>query len=72
MATPSAALAATRDDKLARFTLAFVYLPAILMWLREQSLASDESQQVGIDGIGLRGRHAVRKALVGFQGAVLQ
>jgi hypothetical protein len=26
-----------------------------------QSLAPDESQQVGIDGIGLGGRHAVRK-----------
>jgi hypothetical protein len=33
MATPGAALAASRDDKLARFHLAFVYLPAILMWL---------------------------------------
>jgi hypothetical protein len=37
-----------------------------------KSLASDESQQVGIDGIGLGGRHAVRKAPIGFQGAVLQ
>jgi hypothetical protein len=28
-----------------------------------QSLASDESQQIGIDGVGLGGRHAVRKPL---------
>jgi hypothetical protein len=36
------------------------------------SLAFDENQQVGIDGIGIGGRHAVRKAHIGFQGAVLQ
>src|SRR6202140_7622 len=36
------------------------------------SLVSDERQQVGVDGIGIRGRHAVREALVGLQRAVLE
>src|SRR2546422_9104362 len=31
-----------------------------------------EGQQVGVDCIGLGRGHAVRKALVGFQGAILQ
>jgi hypothetical protein len=29
-------------------------------------LTRDEGQQVGVDGRGLGGRHAMRKALVGF------
>jgi hypothetical protein len=37
-----------------------------------QILAFDESQQVGIDGIGLGRGHSMRKADIGFQGAVLQ
>src|SRR5260370_12164306 len=32
----------------------------------------DERQQIGVDRGGFRGRHAVRKALVGLQAAVLQ
>jgi hypothetical protein len=36
------------------------------------SLARNESQQVSVDGLGLCSRHAVRKALIGFQGAVRQ
>ena len=35
-------------------------------------LAFDERQQVGIDRVRFGGRHAVREALVGFQGRVLQ
>jgi hypothetical protein len=33
MATPGAALAATRNDKVARSYLAFAHLAGILMWL---------------------------------------
>src|ERR1700674_117328 len=33
---------------------------------------SDESEQVGVDGLGLRGGHSVREALVGLQRPVLQ
>ncbi len=36
-----------------------------------QPLASDEIQQVGVDGLGLGRGHAVREALVGFERAVL-
>src|SRR5580765_3875978 len=32
----------------------------------------NEGEQVGVDGGGFRGRHAVRKALVGLQRPVLQ
>ena len=32
----------------------------------------DESQEIRVYGFGLRGRHAVRKAFVGLQRAVLQ
>src|SRR6516162_1333632 len=35
-------------------------------------LTLDEGQQVGVDGRGLGGRHAMRKALVGLQRAILQ
>src|SRR3984957_6732609 len=35
-------------------------------------LALDEREQVAIDRLGFRGRHAVREILVGFQGPVLQ
>ena len=35
-------------------------------------LAFDERQQVGIDRVRFRSGHAVREALVGFQGCVLQ
>ena len=35
-------------------------------------LAFDERQQVGVDRVRLRGGHAVREALVGFHGCVLQ
>jgi hypothetical protein len=37
-----------------------------------QSLPSDERQQVGVDGIGIRGRHSMRETLVGIQRAVLE
>jgi hypothetical protein len=30
----------------------------------------DERQEISVDGRGLRGRHAVRKTLVGLQGTV--
>ena len=36
------------------------------------ALRFQEGQQVGVNGIGLRRGHAVRKALVGFQCAILQ
>ena len=36
------------------------------------ALRFQESQQVGVNGIGLGRGHAVRKALVGFQCAILQ
>ncbi len=37
-----------------------------------RGLAFDERQQVGIDGVRFRSGHAVREALVGFHGSVLQ
>src|ERR1039458_2560027 len=39
---------------------------------RGTSLALEERQQVGIDRVRLRSRHAVRKVPVGFQDSVLQ
>src|SRR6478735_8203030 len=36
------------------------------------ALALDEREKVGVDGFGLRGRHAVRETLIGLQRAVLQ
>ena len=36
------------------------------------ALRFQEGQQIGVNGIGLGRRHAVRKALVGFQCAILQ
>src|SRR6476620_6007473 len=36
------------------------------------ALGFQEGQEVGVNGIGLGRRHAVRKALVGFQCAILQ
>ena len=36
------------------------------------ALISQEGQQVGVDGVGLCRRHAVRETLVGFQGALAQ
>ena len=41
-------------------------LPAV------EPLGPQEGQQVGVDGLGVRGRHAVRKVLVGLQDSVLQ
>src|SRR6185369_1354555 len=38
----------------------------------EAILALKERQQVGVDGVGLRGGHAVREVFVGFQSSVLQ
>src|SRR6516225_1235021 len=38
----------------------------------DSKLSLQERQQVGIDRVGLRGRHAVREILVGFQRAVFQ
>jgi hypothetical protein len=37
----------------------------------DKALGFQESQQVGVNGIGLGRGHAVRKALVGFQCAIL-
>jgi hypothetical protein len=37
----------------------------------DKALGFQESQQVGVDGIGLGRGHAVRKAPVGFQCAIL-
>src|ERR1700688_425425 len=37
-----------------------------------QFLALNELQQVGVDGFGFGGGHAVRKAFVGFESGVLQ
>ena len=38
----------------------------------DSKLSLQERQQVSIDRVGLRGRHAVREILVGFQRAVFQ
>ena len=37
----------------------------------ESSLGSEEGKQIGVDRFCFRRRHAVRKSLVCFQGAVL-
>ncbi len=42
------------------------------VFTRPGCLASQESEQVGVDGIGVRGGHSMGEARVGFQRAVLQ
>src|SRR5262249_12849296 len=44
----------------------------VAAWSTRRLLIANQGEQIGVDGLGLRGRHPMRKALVGLQGAVLQ
>jgi hypothetical protein len=47
-------------------------MPAASADATDSKLSLQERQQVGIDSVGLRGRHAVQEILVRFQRAVFQ
>ena len=61
----------TKLNSLALRLVPLLPLPRVSERFSAETLRFQKGQQVGVNGIGLGRGHAVRKALVGFQCAIL-